>query len=228
MARTITPLDKEKAARLLALWTRKKPELKLTQSSAAQALGFANQGVVSQYLNCYIALNTDVVLRFAKLLGVSPGEIDPDLASLTLSSGVLRLVRIPILAKISGQKPGNFESVEIMTRMERQLYAVAVDTDGFEPFYEQGSTLLVSMNEEPITGDKVFIRHTRSEHSVHIIKQYVTTDHAAGNIVLRDLGSAENFSLPLTEVDACDPIVGVEAPVIKRPIRLHPTKLAAG
>lgn len=78
MARTITTLDKEKAARLLALWMRKKPELKLTQSSAAQALGFANQGVVSQYLNCYIALNTDVVLRFAKLLGVSPGEIDPE------------------------------------------------------------------------------------------------------------------------------------------------------
>jgi hypothetical protein len=228
MARILTPADRTNAERLLAIWTRRKDGLKLTQTSAAQALGFANQGVVSQYLNCHIALNTDVILKFAKLLGVSPGEIAPSLATLSIAGGAMRLVRIPILAKLSGQKPGSLETVEIMTRMDRKIYAVAVDTDGFEPFYDQGSTLIVSQNEDPITGDKVFIRHTRGDHSVHIIKVYVLTDHVAKTVVLRDLGGDENFTLPLAEIDACDPIVGVEAPVIKRPIRLHPSKLIAG
>lgn len=222
MARIITDRDRDNANRLRAIWTRKKKELGLTQAQLAALMGFANQAVISQYLNCYIALNTDVVVRFSKHLQVTPGEIDPDLGAFTLLKDAPRTVRIPVLANISGSKPGNLETVEIATKMQKQLYAVSVDTDGFEPFAEQGATLIVSPGEEPISGDKVFIRHVNSAGAaMHMIKVYVTTDHARKVVVVHDLHSKDNHELSLDGLEALDPIVGVERPVVSRPTRLH-------
>lgn len=229
MARIITDRDRDNANRLRAIWARKRKELGLTQAKLATLMGFSNQGVVSQYLNCYIALNMDVIVRFSKHLQVTPGEIDPELGTFTLLKDAPRMVRIPVLAKLSGTKPGTLETVEIATKMQKQLYAVSVDTDGFEPFAEQGATLIVSPGEEPVSGDKVFIRHVNSAGTaLHMIKVYMLTDLARGVVIVHDLQSKDPHELSLDGLEALDPIVGVERPAVTRPTRLHPRQAQFG
>lgn len=84
--RTITYQDRKNAARLLKLWNRKKDELNLTQTKLADMWGL-RQSAISQYLNGAIALNTDIVLKFAKALNVSPLQIDPTLLEHLLGTG---------------------------------------------------------------------------------------------------------------------------------------------
>lgn len=78
----ITRENAEAASRLRAIWNEKKRELHLTQERAAEVLGFSTQGAVSQYLNGKAPLNTDATLKFARLLGVSPADIRPELSEL--------------------------------------------------------------------------------------------------------------------------------------------------
>lgn len=80
--RRITPEDKQAAVRLKKLWNEKKEALSLTQEKAAEELGFNTQGAVSQYLNGKVPLNTDTIIKFAKILHVSPEAIKPELSSL--------------------------------------------------------------------------------------------------------------------------------------------------
>ncbi|MFS1584000.1 MAG: helix-turn-helix domain-containing protein [Candidatus Arsenophonus phytopathogenicus] len=80
--RRITPEDKQAAVRLRKLWNEKKEALSLTQEKAAEELGFNTQGAVSQYLNGKVPLNTDTIIKFAKILHVSPEAIKPELSSL--------------------------------------------------------------------------------------------------------------------------------------------------
>lgn len=67
---------------LRRIWFANHRRLGLTQESAAAALGFAGQSAVSQYINGRIPLNTEAVLKFARLLGVAPEDIDPRVGSL--------------------------------------------------------------------------------------------------------------------------------------------------
>ena len=76
--RIITAADKDAARRLRAIWESKKQELKLTQIAVADEIG-TSQSAISQYLNGTIALNTDAVLVFAKLLQCEPRDIRPAL-----------------------------------------------------------------------------------------------------------------------------------------------------
>ena len=76
--REITQQDIESAARLLAIWERKKKRLGLTQDEAAAQLGYDSQSTISQYLHAKIALNPPAILGFAQLLEVQPSEIDPE------------------------------------------------------------------------------------------------------------------------------------------------------
>ena len=80
--RIITEQDRKKAKRLLRIWNREKETLGLTQISAARKLK-VTQPSFNQYLNCIIPLNTDMVLKCARMLGVDPIEIDPSLKSVT-------------------------------------------------------------------------------------------------------------------------------------------------
>lgn len=74
------PLSKrhaQAAINLKRIWLIRKRELGLTQEEAADLLGFSTQGAVSHYLNGRMALNTEAILKFAKLLEVAPTDIDP-------------------------------------------------------------------------------------------------------------------------------------------------------
>lgn len=63
--------------RLRACWERRKGELRLTQSKAAEALGFSNQTAISQYINGRIPLNMEAAFKFAELLEVPIDELSP-------------------------------------------------------------------------------------------------------------------------------------------------------
>lgn len=224
--RTITEHDRKNAARLKALWEAKKGPLKLTQASAARALGYKTQSMISQLLNCNAALNTDAILKWAQLLQVSPSDIDPSMTSLGFTKSTLRQIKVAIIARMSGEPAGPFETVEITTQMTRQVYGVTVDTEGFEPFAKRGSTLIISQEEEPVSGDEVFVRMTTPTGFIHLVKHYVMTDAARGVAVVRDLNDHRLEELPLDRVEVLDPIVSVERPIVTRPIRLRPRQIA--
>lgn len=219
--RTITQEDTAKAARLTKLWKAKKGPLSLTQRQVADKLGYRSQSMVSMQLNGEVALNTDAVLKWAQLLQVAPMEIDPSLSSLTFTKSTMRVVKAPVIARMSGEPVTPFETVEILTQMTRQVYAVLVDTDGFEPFAKRGSTLAICQDEEPVSGDEVFIRTQGASGYLHLIKEYITTDRSRGVVVVRDLNGREPEELDLDSIEVMDPIVSVERPRVNRPVRIN-------
>lgn len=75
--RNITPADEANAKRLYALWQAKKMAMGLTQTSAAQKLGYKSQSMVSMQLKGEVALNTDAILKWAQLLGGKPRRYRP-------------------------------------------------------------------------------------------------------------------------------------------------------
>lgn len=220
--RNITPADEANAKRLYALWQAKKMAMGLTQTSAAQKLGYKSQSMVSMQLKGEVALNTDAILKWAQLLGVNPGDIDPELKGLNFSASMMRRVKVAIVAKLSGKSCGAFETVEIMTQMTRQVYGISVDVTGFEPFAKRGSTLVVSLEEDPVSGDEVFIRLSAERGHAHLIKTFVTVDNTRQVAIVRSLGGSTHEEIALDDIEIMDPIVCVERPTVNRPIRLHP------
>lgn len=224
--RTITEHDKKNAARLAALWKAKKGALNLTQTSAAKKMGYEAQPLVSMHLNAKVALNTDAILKWAQLLQVAPTDIDPSLSSLGITSSKLRPVKVAITTRMSGEPSGPFEAVEIMTQMTRQVYGVTVDIEGFEPFAKRGSILIVSLEEEPISGDEVYMRIATQEAPLNMVKQYVMTDASRGVVVVKDLGGGEPQEFALDRVEIIDPILSVERPQVTRPVRIRPRQVS--
>ncbi len=76
--RQLTAQQKIAQQRLREIWHAKKKRLDLTQEKAAHLIGWSSQGAVASYLNGRIGLNTDAIMKFAKLLEVKPSDIDPD------------------------------------------------------------------------------------------------------------------------------------------------------
>lgn len=101
--RIITTQDRKKANRLKRLWNARKEDLGLTQVIAARTLQIT-QPSFSQYLNCVIPLNTDIILKFAKLLGVDPTEIDPALKNVTSTENTQLKAEIKRLQEILDAK----------------------------------------------------------------------------------------------------------------------------
>ena len=80
--RNITEADRQAALRLQRIWEYKRQALNLTQEQVAHSCGWSTQGAFSQYLRGKIPLNTDAVLKLAKVLQVAPQEIMPEIAEL--------------------------------------------------------------------------------------------------------------------------------------------------
>ena len=76
--RPLTAKEKLVQTRLREIWQAKKKSLDLTQEKAAHLFGWASQGAVGAYLLGRTPVNTDALLKFAKLLDVKPTDIDPD------------------------------------------------------------------------------------------------------------------------------------------------------
>lgn len=220
--RNITQHDLENAKRLQRLWTTRKRELGLTQIAAGKKLG-CNQSMVSQLLSGRVALNTDHTLKWAQLLNVSPGDIDPNLSGLGFSTVALRRIKVPVLSALSGAATGAFEIVEIFTRMTKQVYGISVDDESLGAYARKGSTLIVSQEEEPISGDEVFLRLKLGDRFLNSVKQFVMVDNSRSVAVVRDLLTQAQEEIQLDTIELMDPIVSIERPVVNRPTRLRPS-----
>jgi hypothetical protein len=64
---------------LRRIWESKKADMKFTQVTAAQELGWS-QGLISHYLNNITDLGPMATIKFANFLGVDPRDIDPEIA----------------------------------------------------------------------------------------------------------------------------------------------------
>lgn len=80
--RKITQADRDAAIRLKGKWREHKVRTGMTQSEAAKMMGYRTQGMVASYINCHVVLGVSATLKFAKLLGVSPLELRPDINEL--------------------------------------------------------------------------------------------------------------------------------------------------
>ncbi len=64
---------------LRRIWESKQADMKFTQVTAAQELGWS-QGLISHYLNNITDLGPLATIKFANFLGVDPRDIDPEIA----------------------------------------------------------------------------------------------------------------------------------------------------
>lgn len=221
--RNITPYDLENAKRLSAIWRVKKTELGLTQIKLANLMGYKSQSAIAQYLNGDVPLNTDAIIRFAQVLGVEPKAINPELSFLQILSRNTATRRIAILWAMSGRKTTPLDSIEITAPMDKQFYAVDVDTDGFEPYARKGSRLVVCGDEEPVSGDTVFMRYRLSDNTtLHTVSTFVTMDLERQVAVTKTLDTRQLMETPLDAIDMLDPIETVEQPKTVRPRRERP------
>ena len=77
--RRITNADRQAAdnlRRIYHAYRRQHPHV--TQQTIANEFGWQTQGAVSHYMTGKIAMNTEVVLRFAQFFGIDPTAIRPD------------------------------------------------------------------------------------------------------------------------------------------------------
>jgi SOS-response transcriptional repressor LexA len=172
--------DKAAAARLKRIWSEKKDELDLKQDRAAELLGFNTQGAVSHYINGYTPLNTDAVLKFAKLLRVSPTDIRPEIEQLLEAARANHASRreikvqaiVPLISWVEATnwcgdtftpKPGYPELwVHTTAKVSKNAFALRIRGDsmvnpnGF-PTFPPGATIIVDPEVKPEDGSFVIV-----------------------------------------------------------------------
>ena len=84
--RELTASELDAAKKLQHIWNTKKEALNLTQGKVAQTCGWSNESAFGAYLHARVPLNTEAVLRLAKILKVHPTEIMPEIAELLPSA----------------------------------------------------------------------------------------------------------------------------------------------
>ncbi len=84
--RPLTDEEKQVADNLKKIWLTKKSELGISsQEKLAHLMGYKTQGAVTQYINGIIPLNMDAGFKFAMVLRVLPGDINPKWSEYDLS-----------------------------------------------------------------------------------------------------------------------------------------------
>ena len=198
--RIITDADRDAAKRLRAIWEAKKQELKLTQVTVADEIG-TSQSAISQYLNGTIALNTDAVLIFAKLLQCTPQDIRP-LLGRKLRINHTNNRSIPVMRSSTGAILNKHIDAKYIGETSDQVYAVLIDEQSYHPRIKQGEYVVVDPAADITPGDEVLIETIDSEY---IIKTYIR-DTVRGYTV-------ENILTEYASVIAHDDIVAIH-PII--------------
>jgi len=80
-AKPLTPEQKQDAARLAAIFEKRKAEDGLTQAVLADILGYSVQSAVSQYLKARIPLNVSAAIKFAGGLRCRVADFSPSIQS---------------------------------------------------------------------------------------------------------------------------------------------------
>ena len=179
--RIITDADKDAAKRLRAIWESKKQELKLTQVTVAEEIG-TSQSAISQYLNGTIALNTDAVIVFAKLLQCEPKDIRPVLGR-KLSIKHINNRRIPVVRSSTGAVINKHIEAKYIGETSDQVYAVLIDEQSYHPRIKQGEYVVVDPAADITTGDEVLIETVDSEYIIKTYTREVAQGYAVENIL---------------------------------------------
>lgn len=143
----VSPEKRAIAERMKQVWQRKKNDLGLTQTSVAERLDMS-QSAFSQYLNGYVASNTDLVIRLANVLGVDPKEIDPKI--LVSSAPRITLVPRQLLSRggLMGDLRPTDQAVTVLVDESiphEDLAVVVIDTDHYAPRYFTGEHLALQL-----------------------------------------------------------------------------------
>jgi SOS-response transcriptional repressor LexA len=172
--RIITDADKDAAKRLLAIWESKKQELKLTQTAMAEEIG-TSQSAISQYLNGTIALNTDAVIAFAKLLQCEPKDIRPVLGrKLKINR------RIPVVRSSTGRVLNKHIDAKYIGDTTQ---AVLVDEQSYHPRIKQGEYVVVDPAADITPGDEVLIETVDSGFIIRTFDNEIPQGYAVRNIL---------------------------------------------
>lgn len=93
--RIITEDDRAAAARLRLAWEKfRQNNQGISQEKAGEKIGFS-QAVFSQYLRCTIPMGAAATLKLAKLLGVKPSYLRPEIDFQDASSKLVIQVKEP-------------------------------------------------------------------------------------------------------------------------------------
>lgn len=211
--RIITTEDREKAARLRTLWDNRKKDLGLNQTKAAEQLGLNHQSTVSQYLNCDIAMNTDIVLRFAKLLDVDPAQIDPHIRKLVSTPIEKPAKSVPVSCKLELRGEHHMavtaEILEITNPFQTkeppktELRSIELSTNAYS--YAFGfphlANVIVLVGSRPEVNDVVFVRQKNEKAGF-----YRFNGKQQDDLLLTDPLTSRNLTVPvdrITEFGAC-------------------------
>jgi len=175
--RIITDADKDAARRLLAIWEAKKQELKLTQTSIADEIG-TSQSAISQYLNGTIALNTDAVIVFAKLLQCRPEEIRPVLGrKLRIQQ---RKRSIPVVRSSTGAVLNRHIEAKYIGDTPQ---AVLVDEMSYYPRIKQGEYVIIDPTGDIISGTEILMDTIDSGFIIRTFDNEIPEGYALRNIL---------------------------------------------
>jgi len=172
--RIITDADKDAAKRLRAIWESKKQELKLTQVTVADEIG-TSQSAISQYLNGTIALNTDAVLVFAKLLQCEPKDIRP-----VLGSKLKINRRIPVIRSSTGAVLNKHIDAKYIGDTPQ---AVLVDEMSYSPRIKQGEYVIIDLTGDIISGTEILMETIDSGFIIRTFDNEIPEGYAVRNIL---------------------------------------------
>lgn len=177
--RTITPQDIAAARRLKKLWDQRKHKHGFTQASVAKQFGYT-QSAVSQYLSGTIALNTDTVLNFAKILRCQPEDIRPEFSAM--------LFDLPIREqqlKITKTSSGEDIDMRIKTKFigDRKAYAILIDEDSYNPRIKKGEVIIADPVARIEPGDEVLVETQEGSYLVRNLIKLAQKEIKVGNIL---------------------------------------------
>lgn len=169
-SRTLSTQETHWQQNLKRIWLEKKTTLKLTQESASAAAGWKTQSAFNQFLNGKLALNTDAIVRLARVLQVKPADINPDLAESFAPSWceiVETVNKVPLISwEMAGEicqsrRPLDKNDVEAWmlcpSEHSNEAYYLRVVGDAMAHEYMEGDLILVEPTAEPLHGDDVVI-----------------------------------------------------------------------
>lgn len=134
--------DQEKLRnKVNSLWKQFKEDTKFTQTKMGEAMGM-NQSAFAQYLrgkeNGGLNINSEFLLRFAKVLKINPSDIDPDFGEVSNKRPLATTIEVKGSTLKNGDFPPKVLS-ELRTPFEDEFL---VKADG--PLFKSGTYVICS------------------------------------------------------------------------------------
>ena len=191
---TLTPIQLMYAEHLRLIWNAKKKELNLTQEKVAQLCEWNTQAAFNAYLLGRMPLNTDAVLRLAKVLQVHPTEIMPELSDIlphstsensdqqeSLSKSekmIVNLLRSIWEEKINAITNKNFEDLNLHYKekqgISNQLVAAYKENTELQVQASLRATEFINLNRELVDKN---LEQVKRESEILIINQELSLQY---------------------------------------------------